>query len=168
MFPKISTAEAQALLEAHQSIARLAPEIQAAAARHEHVIRDMQRGGFLNAVAEAEQILRRASDLLAPADPPEPAESLEPSFDEGCDGLADRIRSGRMRTMRALALEHRPFLERHGKLRPESEAGTAVRRFQKLCAAEIYGKRIPEEALPPRIRSGRATGGRRPGLPGQI
>ncbi len=77
------------------------------------------------------------------------------------DVLVTRIRADDYDTIAALAREYRPALERLRLVRPDSRPAAALRRLQTFLAAHVYGSRIPEPELPPRIRRGRATGGRR-------
>ena len=67
----------------------------------------------------------------------------------------------RSSTIHELATRFRHRLELLGKLRPTSTDETARRRLQEFLSDHVYGVLIPEDELPPRIRSGRRTGGQR-------
>ena len=117
-----------------------------------------RRGG---AIALSRRAQGPARGLLAPTAASQPLPPHVAREKHLADTLADRIRAEDYESIAALAREYRHLLERLGHVRSESTAATALRRFQEFLAAHVYSGRIAEAELPPRIRRGRATGGRR-------
>ena len=93
----------------------------------------------------------------SPPPPPTPPDSLEAV----ANATAARIKARDYDSIDALAQEFAPRLVMLGLLRRDSLPETCLRRFQEFCRRHVYGVRIPDEALPAQIRSGRRTGGRR-------
>ena len=93
----------------------------------------------------------------SPPPPPAPPDSSEAV----ANAIAARIKAGDYESIDALAQEFAPRFVMLGLLRRDSRPETCRRRFQAFCRRHVYGVRIPDEALPARIRSGRRTGGRR-------
>ena len=123
--------------------------------------------GSTNHSAHAQAPARRSLVPTAASQPPPTHAAHERQL---ADTLAARIRAGDYESIAALAREYRTVLERLGHVRRDSTEATALRRCQEFLAVHVYGRRIPEAELPPTIRRGRATGGRRaepahPGMP---
>lgn len=91
------------------------------------------------------------------SNPAERRPAPDPLHEAYCD-LALRILNGE--SIRSLAKFFRPILEETGMLRHDSTDSTALRRLHDVLRQHVYPL-IPDAALPPRVRSGRATGGRR-------
>ena len=135
----------------------------------------------LRAIAEAQEVIAAARapiaqlqahlELLAVApthatppavpSPPPPPPAPPDSRKAVANASAARIEAGDYGSIHALAQEFAPRLVMLGLLRRDSLPETCRRRFQEFCRRHVYGVRIPDEALPAQIRSGRRTGGRR-------
>lgn len=83
-----------------------------------------------------------------------------PSPQAVVEDLVERLRTESFTSIRALAMEFRPFLERHRGLRADSTRGTALRRFQEFLSTQVYVL-LPEEHLPRRVRLGQSAARRR-------
>ena len=101
----------------------------------------------------------QAPPPAVPSPPPSPA---PPDSSEAvAHAIAARIKAGDYDSIDALAQEFAPRFVMLDLLRGDSQPETCRRRFQEFCRCHVYGVRIPDEALPAQIRSGRRTGGRR-------
>lgn len=111
---------------------------------------DSYVGGVIGARDAAFAGLRGTVDAATPS--PETKEEL-------ARRVAAQLRAGRRPFH--LAAEHRSDLERLGLLREDSQPETAIRRFQEFLRTNVYGKLIPVEELPARVRAGLAAAERR-------
>ena len=137
-------------LQAHSAIAEAREVIEAARAP----IAELQAHLWLPAAAPT-----HATPPAVPSAPPPPAppDSREPV----ANAIAARIKPKDYDSIHALAQEFAPWLVMLGLLRRDSQPETCLRRFQEFCRRHVYDVRIPHEALPAQIRSGRRTGGQR-------
>ena len=148
-----------AQLQAHRAIAepfalRAIAEAQEVIAAARAPIAQLQTQLELPAAAPT-----HATPPAVPSPPPPPA---PPDSSEAvANAIAARIKAGDYDSIDALAQEFAPRFVMLGLLRRDSLPETCRRRFQEFCWRHVYGVRIPDEALPARIRSGRRTGGRR-------
>jgi len=118
------------------------------------------------ALLPTRRILEELSSTLRAPAPRRPSEpSVRPSPPADADVLADNIaaciRSEDYQSIRTLSERFRPQLEALGLIRSDSSPASCLRRFQEFCRRHVYGVRVPAQELPPLIRSGRETGGRR-------
>ena len=148
-----------AQLQAHRAIAepfalRAIAEAQEVVAAAQAPIAQLEARLGLPAAAPT-----HATPLAVPSPPPPPA---PPDSSEAvANAIAARIKAGDYESIDALAQEFAPRFVMLDLLRGDSLPETCRRRFQEFCWRHVYGVRIPDEALPVRIRSGRRTGGRR-------
>lgn len=82
------------------------------------------------------------------------------SYSETVQSLVDHFSFCNAQTIRALAVQYRPFLEDCRGLRADSTDLSALRAFQRFLAEAVYPC-VPPERLPARIRAGREAASRR-------
>jgi hypothetical protein len=112
----------------------------------------------------ARETLRTLEPLgLVPPSWAVPVRRIDPRADTErlADRLAAELREVPPPTVSSFALRHRDELVRLRLVRHDSHKRTVLRRLQEFLTKHVYGVRIPLDKLPPRVRRGLETGGRR-------